>query len=116
MTDKTGVSIDKITLKIGETKVAVTMDQAKKLHAALSEMFGVKETVKHEYHNIYDKPWNWPWSRPFYSYGGSLSATNDLQGLADYKTMVGSTSELVKNPSPFELQSTSGNNFLLEIK
>ena len=58
--------IAKITLLIGDTKAQVTLEQAKKLHAALGEMFGAKETI------VYRDNYHWPWSRPYYTYGAGL--------------------------------------------
>lgn len=75
--------ISKITIQIGDTKANFTMDQARKLHAALSEMFGIKEVEKVVY-----RDWSWPWNRPVYtypyyygsSYGGTSLLSNDLSG------------------------------------
>ena len=94
------VSIDKITLKIGPIKVSVTMEQAKKLHSALSEMFGIKETIKHEHH--YDN-WYWPWNKHTYYYnpGPLYGAANEINagGLAANKLFLNAAVENKAQPT-----------------
>lgn len=65
--------ISKITIEIGDSKAAVTLDQARKLHAALSEMFGAKE--KETIYVDRYRDWSWPWNRPFYTYCGASDNT-----------------------------------------
>jgi hypothetical protein len=58
--------IKKITISIGDTEAEVTPEQARKLHAALSELLNIQPPVqtieKHIHHH--DRPWfpyiTWP--------------------------------------------------------
>ena len=59
--DKKDVKIEKLILNIECEKVALTMEQAKKLKSLLDELFGkevIKEVVeKHHYHDWYYRPY-----------------------------------------------------------
>lgn len=48
MKEETKVEIKSINIKIGDTKLNLSMDEAKKLHEALADMFG-KKVVEHHY-------------------------------------------------------------------
>lgn len=102
MADKSGVSIDKITLKIGDTKVAVTMDQAKALHAALSEMFGGHKTIIERH---YDN-WRWPWTQPMVTWTSSSSDG------ASFAYPLNSTAT---QPDGLQLQNNAVSGFTLAI-
>lgn len=69
--------ISKITIEIGDVKAPVTLDQARKLHAALSEMFGIQEKVRIEYVDRY-RDWHWPWARPYYSWSSDYGGLSKL--------------------------------------
>ena len=64
------VKISKIEVKLGDTKISLTPEQAKKLHAALHEMFGDDAVVTKEY--IYSRPW---WSPGYVYCASGTSAT-----------------------------------------
>jgi hypothetical protein len=57
MNKNEGATIEKLVLDLGGKKVELTVDQAKKLAAALDEMFGTKERVVHV--PYYERPWRW---------------------------------------------------------
>ena len=52
--------IKELKLQLGEKEVSLTIEEAKKLKAALDELFG-KEVVKEIHHHDYWQWWpNWP--------------------------------------------------------
>ena len=53
------IKIKKLVIKIGQTEVNVTPEEAKELHKALDEMFG-KEIVREVYHD-------WWYRTPIYT-------------------------------------------------
>lgn len=57
MDKQTKVEIQKINLKIDDIKIALTMEQAKKLHGCLAELFN--KQIIYEHHYPYNKYW-WP--------------------------------------------------------
>ena len=60
---KDQVKIEKLTLNIDGTKVSVTPEQAKKLHAALDELFGEKKVHYDWWYRFGTQP-NWQDWRP----------------------------------------------------
>lgn len=72
--------IKKIVLNLGEKEVSLTPGEAKKLKAALDEMFGkeVVEVVRQIHHHDH-YPWRWYPLQPYYKYtttGGVCTTYN----------------------------------------
>jgi hypothetical protein len=70
--------IKKIELDIDGVNIVLTPEQAKKLHAALGELMGAQETVKHVHHyehRPYVNSWVWPYGSTTV-YAGGLNNTN----------------------------------------
>jgi hypothetical protein len=55
--------IKKMVLQLGGKEVELSIDEAKKLHEALNELFERKViTVERHIHTDYHYPWTWTWS------------------------------------------------------
>lgn len=75
------VEITKLTMKIGDKKLELTVAEAQKLHAALKELFDKVQVITYTNYptiiwkqdNIWDRnPYKpWPWSQPIVSYCGT---------------------------------------------
>ena len=76
MVKNEGVAIEKLILDVGGKKVELTVDQAKRLHGALAEMFGAKVEKHEHHHHDHDYPWTWPYRRLIWS-SDSIKATFD---------------------------------------
>lgn len=51
------VEITEIVLKMGKTKVSMSLEDAKKVFHVLEKLFGVK--IEKEYYPVYERPWRW---------------------------------------------------------
>lgn len=61
MNKNESAEIKTLVLNLGGKKISLTIDQAKKLAAALHEMFGPKQAVQYVYPSYwYKQPWVWP--------------------------------------------------------
>ena len=78
MSDKSDVKISKMEIQLPDGKIHLSMDSARKLYEALTELFGKKvvEVEKHHYHDHYLNDW---WYRPYRWYSGTeiISNTGD---------------------------------------
>jgi hypothetical protein len=62
--------IKKFVIQLGDKEVTLTMDQAKKLHESLDELFGSKTVV--EYRDVYPRyPWRWINVSPRWDWNGT---------------------------------------------
>lgn len=61
--------IEKLTLRLGGKQIELTVEEAKKLHAALNEMFERKVIVEERHvHNDYPRwTWGYPWTTITYT-------------------------------------------------
>lgn len=65
------IEVTTLKISIGNRELELSVEDAKKLHAALSELFSTK--VKHEHH--YDG-WRWPYTSPVITYtAGTATGT-----------------------------------------
>jgi hypothetical protein len=71
MTEK--AEIKKIVLDLGGVEVAITFEQAKKLHGILDEMFGSKFVNVPSYPIIIDR------YRPYWFHDGPYWSSNEIQ-------------------------------------
>lgn len=67
--DNTKVEIKTLKIKMGKKEVEITVDEARKLHEVLEQLFGSKVTNEIHHHDHY--PWGggYPWAvpcRPYY--------------------------------------------------
>lgn len=69
------VEVKALILSIGKREVALTIEEAKKLHEALNAIFGEK-LVRHEHHH--DR-WYYPWNTTIIS-GSSISTATTPPG------------------------------------
>lgn len=74
MAKSDGVAIERLVLDVGGKKVELSVEQARRLHSALAELFAEKE-AKHVHHHDY--PWVWPYPRV------TWQSTNGLQFKVD---------------------------------
>ena len=58
---KKDVEIKSLKLKLGDKEVTLTIDQARKLHGALGEMFGAA-IIREEHHHHDHYPYRWWWA------------------------------------------------------
>lgn len=72
---KNDATIERMILDVGGKKIELTTDQAKKLHAALDELFGAKDCPSPIY--IERDPWRWPYRRYEITYGTGVNAKFD---------------------------------------
>lgn len=80
--------IQSITIKLGRRTIELTTEEAQKLKAALSDLFGqsvVKEVI-HEHHYPY---WQWTWPQYHYHYSGTGLVT------PQYGTAVGTGTAMI---------------------
>ena len=60
------IKIDSLNIKIGGREIELSLDEAKKLHKALSEIFTVDKKVEHVHHYDYYRYWPQYYSQPVY--------------------------------------------------
>ena len=72
------IEVTTLKIQIGKRELELTVSDAKKLHAALTELFG--NTVKHEHH--YDG-WRWPYLQPVFTYSASSGETFQLGAVSN---------------------------------
>ena len=79
MTNKTEkpVEIKKMIVTISDRDITLTMDEAEKLHAALSKLFGDKTVVKHEYHQT--PYWAWRHNQPTVTWLDSSTGSTSME-------------------------------------
>jgi hypothetical protein len=74
------VSIKKMIIQLGDRDIELKMEEAKKLQAALNELFG-KEVVKEIHHDRYRYPyWQWVYTAPNYTVTTPTWGTNTVSG------------------------------------
>lgn len=76
MSKDESVAIERLVLDVGGKKVELTVDQAKRLHGALAELFADKSRVERHDH-YHDWPWKWTNSLPYYQCSNGMNMRYD---------------------------------------
>lgn len=76
--------ITKIVVQIGKKDHTLTIEEAKRLHAALGDLFGNKMVVKHEHHHHERPRYYWGWSQPCYVHTLGNQGDIPMQYTIDY--------------------------------
>ncbi len=75
--------LKKIVLDVEGKEIVLTPEQAKKLHEALDELFGMKEKKEYVPYPYNPYPWypyrlRWEYSRPYITYTGGGTTAGQL--------------------------------------